>query len=215
MTRPLARIMIADSYDIVRRGVRLLVEEQSYYRVVGEASNGRDALQLAKDTNPNVAILDFSLPELGGIELTYKMRRDCPQTEVLIYTDLNSDDLIAEALRAGAKGIVLKSESGNHLIAALDSLSLRRPYFSGRISDVLIDRVMQAKPEALGSCLSHREREVVQLVAEGCISKQVAHRLGISIKTIETHRASAMRKANLKTTADLVRFAIRNNIILA
>lgn len=214
MTRPLARILIADTFDIVRRGVRKLVEDQSYFHVVGEASDGRETLRLAVETNPSIAILDYRLPQLGGIELTHQIRRMCPRTEVLIYTDLNCENGIIDVLRAGARGYVLKTDPSHVLIAALDSLSLRRPYFSEQISEVLLDRFARLAPETFDSCITHREREIVQLIAEGHINKQIAHRLDISVKTVETHRASAMHKLNLKTTADLVRYAIRNNIIL-
>lgn len=215
MTRPLARILIADTYDIVRRGVRKLVEEQSYYHVVAEAADGRDALRLIEETSPAIAIIDYSLPQLSGTELTHQIRRISPRTEVLIYTDLNCDNIILDVLRAGARGFVLKSDPASDLVAALDSLSLRRPYFSEKVSEVLLERFLRSEPGTLEGCLTHREREVVQLIAEGQINKQIAFRLNISVKTVETHRASAMHKLGLKTTADLVRYAIRNNIILA
>ena len=214
MTRPLARILIADTYDIVRRGIRKLVEDQSHFHVVGEASDGREALRLAVETAPTIVILDYSLPQLGGVELTHQIRRMCPRTEVLIYADLNCENVILEVLRAGARGFVLKSDPSTNLVAALDALSIRRPYFSEKVSEVLLDRFVRSASEAMEGCLTHREREIVQLIAEGRINKEIARRLGISVKTVESHRASAMHKLELKTTADLVRYAIRNNIIL-
>ncbi len=214
MTRPLARILIADTYDIVRRGVRKLVEEQSYFHVVGEASDGREALRLAVETSPTIAIIDYRLPQLGGVELTHQIRQMSPRTEVLIYTDVNCENTIIDVLRAGARGFVLKSDPSTNLVAALDSLSLHRPYFSEKVSEVLLDRFVRLAPDSLESCLTHREREIVQLIAEGRINKEIAYRLDISVKTVESHRASAMHKLGLKTTADLVRYAIRNNIIM-
>lgn len=215
MTRPLVRIMIADAHAVVRRGVKLLVESQGRYHVVGEAADGHEALEMAKEIEPAIAIIAFALPHLNGVELARQIRMACPRTEILIYTDLNRESIILDALRAGARGFVLKGEPDRHLIAALDSLSLRRPYFSELVAEVLLDRVMQSKPEAVDGSLTHREREVVQLIAEGRINKQIGTRLNISVKTVETHRASAMHKLCLKTTADLVRYAIRNNIVLA
>ncbi len=125
------------------------------------------------------------------------------------------EDVISEILRAGVRGFVLKSETEQHLIAALDALSIRKPYFSGAVSETLLNRYLESKPQPGCSSLTHREREVVQLIAEGRINKEIAGLLSISIKTVETHRASAMHKLNLRTTADLVRYAVRNNIVQA
>ena len=135
--------------------------------------------------------------------------------EILLYTMHDREDVIMEVLRAGVRGFVLKSDTERHLIAALDALSIHRPYFSGAISETLLDKVLESKPQPCASSLTHREREVVQQVAEGRINKEIAARLNISIKTVETHRASAMRKLNLRTTADLVRYAVRNQLIQA
>ena len=214
MTRPLAKILIADRYDVVRRGVRQLVEEQGRFHVTGEAATGRDAFRLALETSPTIVILDYGLPELNGFELTYQLRSHCPQTEILIYTELTFEPVIFDMLQAGARGLVLKTDSADNLVMALDALSLHQPYFSAAVSEVLLERFLNAPPESASECLTHREREVVQLVAEGRMNKQIAHRLKICLKTVETHRASAMRKLNANTTADLVRYAIRNNIIL-
>lgn len=213
MTRPLARILLADPYDIVRRGVRLLVEEQSCYHIVAEASDGREALGLTIESNPTVAIVDCALPKLNGVELTRQVRRASPRTQVLIYTDIEHENVIRDALLAGAKGFVLKSDPEHLLVAALKSISFGRPYFSGKISEVLLEQFLQSSPESKESCLTHREREVIQLVAEGRLNKQIAHLLDVSVKTIESHRANVMHKLNLRTTADLVRYAIRNSIV--
>lgn len=215
MTRPLIRIMIADSFDVVRRGVRMLVESRDYCHVVGEACNGREALELARQTQPHIAIADYSLPELNGLDLAHEIRRASPGTEVLIFTSHNREEVVASVLRSGVRGFVLKSDSEESLIAAVDSLSIKRPYFSRTVSDLLLERFLQTKEEDVGCCLTHRERQVVQLIAEGRINKQIGHILDISVKTVETHRASAMHKLNLRTTADLVRYAIRNNLAQA
>src|SRR4249919_830504 len=215
MTSPIRRIMIVDDHDAVRRGVRNLVETKPYYQVVGEAANGRDALELARESNPDIAILDYSLPELNGLDLAHLLKKTYPRMEILLYTMHDREEVIMDVLRAGVRGFVLKSDTERHLIAALDALSIHRPYFSGAISDTLLDQFLESKPHAAASSLTHREREVVQQVAEGRINKEIAQRLSISVKTVETHRASAMRKLKLRTTADLVRYAVRNQLIQA
>lgn len=213
MTSPIRRIMIVDDHDAVRRGVRYLVESKPYYQVVGEAANGREALDLAREISPDIAILDYSLPELNGLELAHSLKRAYPRIEILLYTMHDREDVIMEVLRAGVRGFVLKSDTERHLIAALDALSIHRPYFSGAISETLLEKFLESKPQPAASSLTHREREVVQQIAEGRINKEIAQQLNISVKTVETHRASVMHKLKLRTTADLVRYAIRNNII--
>lgn len=215
MTRAVKSVMIVDDHDAVRRGVRSVVETAACYQIVGEASNGRQALDLAKDKQPDIAIIDYSLPELNGLDLAHGMKKVAPRTEILLFTMHDREELIMDVLRAGVRGFVLKSDAEKHLLAALDALSLRRPYFSGAVSETLLDRFLGAKPEPTASSLTHREREVVQLIAEGRINKEIAHKLDISIKTVETHRASAMHKLKLRTTADLVRYAVRNGIVQA
>ena len=214
MTSPIRRILIVDDHDAVRRGVRTLVESRANFQVVGEASNGREALEVAKATAPDIAILDYSLPELNGLELSHQLKKLFPRIEILMYTMHDREDVIIEILRAGVRGFVLKSDTERHLIAALDALSIRRPYFSGAVSDTLLEKFFEAKPHAVSTSLTPREREVVQLIAEGRINKEIGALLKISVKTVETHRASAMHKLKLRTTADLVRYAIRNSIIL-
>ena len=215
MTSPVRRIIIVDDHDAVRRGIRQLLETKPYYRVVGEATNGREGLELAREAQPDIAIVDYSIPELNGLDLSHALKRELPRIEILLYTMHDREEIVIEVLRAGVRGFVLKSDAEKHLIAALDALSLRRPYFSAAISDTLLEQFLDSKPHPLASSLTHREREVVQQVAEGRINKVIAARLNISIKTVETHRASAMRKLNLKTTADLVRYAVRNQLIQA
>lgn len=213
MTRPIRRIIVVDDHDAVRRGVRQLLESKPYYQVVGEASNGRAGLALARETRPDIAILDYSLPELNGLDLSHALKREFPRIEILLYTMHDREEIVVEVLRAGVRGFVLKSDAEKHLLAALDSLSIRRSYFSGAVSDTLLEQFLESKPHPLGTSLTHREREIVQHVAEGRINKEIATRLSISIKTVETHRASAMRKLKLRTTADLVRYAVRNQLI--
>jgi DNA-binding NarL/FixJ family response regulator len=170
------------------------------------------ALEEARSTQPDIAVIDYSLPELNGLDLTAALKRENPRLEVLVYTMHEREDLVLEVLRAGARGYVLKSDTEKHLLAAIDALSIHRPYFSGVISETLLERFLDSSPHAQAT-LTHREREVVQLIAEGKINKEVGYILNISVKTVETHRASAMHKLKLRTTAELVRFAVRNNII--
>jgi len=206
------RILIADDHDVVRRGVRTLLETRPNLHIVAEAANGRAALEEARSTQPDIAVIDYSLPELNGLDLTAALKRENPRLEVLVYTMHEREDLVLEVLRAGARGYVLKSDTEKHLLAAIDALSIHRPYFSGVISETLLERFLDSSPHAQAT-LTHREREVVQLIAEGKINKEVGYILNISVKTVETHRASAMHKLKLRTTAELVRFAVRNNII--
>ena len=211
MTRPVIRVLIADPYPVIIRGICNIVETKDYYRVVGETNNGREALQLAIDTEPDIAVVAYSLPELNGINLAHAMRRACPNLEVLLYTMHGRDEIMTEAIAAGFQGIVLKSDPASELLAAMDALSVSRPYFSSAVPRELVDRALVARRP---NVLTHREREIIQLVAEGRTNKEAASFLGVSPKTVETHRSSAMRKLEMRTTADLVRYAARNNLVL-
>ena len=215
MSSATKRVMIVDDHDAVRRGVRGLVEMLPTYQVVLETGDGRLALQQAQECTPDIAILDFTMPELNGLELARQLKLILPRIEILMYTLHQREDFILEAMHAGVRGLVLKSDNEQQLIAALDALSLRRPYCSKAISETLIDRFMRQRPPHGGSILTNREKEIVQLIAEGYTNRQIAGILTISIKTVETHRASSMNKLSLRSTAELVRYAIRNNLIEA
>lgn len=213
MAGPIKRVLIVDDHDALRRGIRALVETRPSFAVVAEAASGHAALEEARRTQPDIAIVDYSLPELNGLDLTLALKRELPRLEILIYTMHARDEIITGILKAGARGYVMKSDSEEHLLAALDALAVRRPYFSGAVSEALLEQFLQSNRHLNVGVLTHREREVVQLIAEGKINKQIADTLDISVKTVETHRASAMHKLKLKTTADLVRYAIRNSLI--
>ena len=213
MTSPIRRIIIVDDHDAIRRGVRQLLDTTPYYQVVGEAADGRTALTLAQQTRPDIAIVDYSVPELNGLDLSHALKKEFPRIEILLYTMHDREEIVMDVLRAGVRGFVLKSDTEKHLLAALDALAIHRPYFSGAISETLLGQFLESKTTEMASSLTHREREIVQQVAEGRINKEIAARLSISIKTVETHRASAMRKLKLNTTADLVRYAVRNQLI--
>ena len=139
MTSPIRRIIIVDDHDAIRRGVRQLLETKPYYQVVGEAADGRSGLDLARETRPDIAILDYSIPELNGLDLSHALKREFPRIEILLYTMHDREEIIMDVLRAGVRGFVLKSDAEKHLIAALDALSIHRSYFSGAISDTLLD----------------------------------------------------------------------------
>jgi len=213
------RILVADDHEIVRRGLRALLESQPNWEVVGEAVTGRDAVELARQFTPQVAILDVGMPDLNGLEATRQILKTVPQTEVLILTMHESEQVIREVLDAGARGYVLKSDAGRDLIAAVDALCQHRTFFSSRVSDMLLHaylrRPERAEPaaEVSRSRLTAREREIVQLLAEGKSNKEVAQSLNISIKTAETHRTNIMNKLDLHSITELVRYAVRNNIV--
>ena len=213
------RILLADDHDIVRRGLKDLLEQHMTWQVCAEASNGRDAVDLALQHRPHVAVIDLSMPELKGLEATRRIRQSRPDTDVLIFTMHESEELIREVLGAGARGYLLKSDAVRQLIPAVESLSQKKPFFAGRVSEVVLDgflRSGQAIPAyPTAERLTSREREIVQLLAEGKSNKQIARLLDLSVKTVETHRTAAMRKLELNSLPDLVRYAIRMQIIQA
>jgi DNA-binding NarL/FixJ family response regulator len=209
------RVLIADDHEIVRRGVRDVVEAQPGWEVCAEASNGSDVLQLALAQRPNIAVLDVSLPGLNGIAVTRQIRQAAPATEVLLFTMHDDDETISGGLAAGARGYLLKSDGDNQLVAAISALGAHRPYFSPAVSELLLDAAVHERKKARLESFTVRELEVAQLIAEGESNKKIARRLGISIKTVESHRAAAMRKAGVRTAAEFVRFAIKHNLIQA
>jgi len=212
------RILLADDHDVVRRGLKELLEEQVGWHVCAEAASGREAVERAVQTRPQVAVIDFSMPDLNGIEATRRIREMAPDTEILIFTMHESEELIRAALLAGARGYLLKSEASRQLIPAVESLAKHKPYFSGRVSEVVLDGFLkegQTAPAMASDRLSSREREIVQLLAEGRSNKEIARDLALSVKTVETHRSSVMRKLGISSLAELVRWAVRNRIVEA
>jgi DNA-binding NarL/FixJ family response regulator len=209
------RVLIADDHEIVRRGVRDVVESQPGWEVCAEASNGSDVLELAISQRPNIAVLDVSLPGLNGIAVTRQIRQASPATEVLLFTMHDDDETISGGLAAGARGYLLKSDGDNQLVAAISALGAHRPYFSPTVSELLLEAAVSERKKARLESFTVRELEVAQLIAEGESNKKIARRLGISIKTVESHRAAAMRKAGVRTAAEFVRFAIKHNLIQA
>jgi DNA-binding NarL/FixJ family response regulator len=206
-------IMIADDHDVVRRGLRAILEARPTWRVIAEACDGKGAVASAFRCKPDVAIIDYGLPRLNGIEAAHQIRHHLPTTEILIFTMHNSDDILLHALEAGARGFLLKSDADDYVIAAVQALSQHKPFFTGKVSETLIAAFLAASGTGRTSVLTMRENSVVQLIAEGRTSKEAAGLLGVSPKTVEAARASALRKLNLKTTADLIRYAVRNRLV--
>jgi len=210
---PLTRILIADDHEVVRSGLRAIIEAHEGWNVVAEASDGKEAISKAVETKPDVAIIDYSLPMMNGVEATRQIRARVPSAEVLIFTMHDTDVLIGELLEAGARGYLLKSDAKQYLIAAVESLAGHRPFFTGRISEQLLDSFLAKHRDKTDNALSPRERIVVQLIAEGRSNREMSEILHLSVKTIETHRAAAMRKLNVTSTAAIVRYAIRNKLV--
>jgi len=207
----MTRILIADDHDIVRSGLRTILEAHPNWEVVGEAADGKEAISKAIETQPDVAVLDYSLPLANGIEVTREIRARLPGTEILIFTMHDNEMIFQELLKAGARGYLLKSDAKHHLIRAIEALAMHKPFFTGKASELLLHS-FRSRPGREASTLTDRERGVVQLIAAGHTNKQVANALGIGLKTVETHRATVMRKLNLSSSANLVRYAIRNKL---
>jgi DNA-binding NarL/FixJ family response regulator len=205
------RILLADDHNVVRKGLRGTLQEYDDWNVCGEASNGRDAVRLALELKPDLVVLDLTMPELNGIEATRQIKKSLPQTEILIFTMHETEEMILRAFEAGARGFVLKSDDELELVEAIKVISRHKPFFTTAASEALLDNLL--RPSMRDSVLTDREREVVQLLAEGKANKEVATALDISVKTVETHRATIMRKLEIDSIADLVRYAIRNQLI--
>ena len=209
------RVLIADDHEIVRRGIRDIIEAHPGWEVCAEAANGQDVLDLAVAQRPNVAVLDVSLPGLNGIAVTRQLRRASPETEVLLFTMHDDDETVSGGLAAGARGYLLKTEGDDQLVNAISALGAHRPYFSAIVSELLLDAAVHERKKSRLESFTVRELEVAQLIAEGESNKKIARRLTISVKTVESHRAAAMRKAGVRTAAEFVRFAIKHNLIQA
>jgi len=211
------RILIVDDHAVVRRGVRSLLESEEGFEITGEATTGREAVEVARRLQPDVVVMDLSLPELNGLDATRQILKDSPRTEILVLTMHHSEELARDVLQAGARGYVLKSDADQSLIAAVKSLREHKPFLSSRVTEFVLDDYLR-RTDALEEALSHetvtaREREIIQLLAEGKSNKEAASTLGISVKTIEAHRANIMRKLRLRSVSELVRYAIRNKIV--
>jgi len=211
---PPLRILVADDHQVVRTGLRTLLESKAGWQVCAEAANGREAVEKAGALQPDVAVLDIGMPLLNGVEATRQIRKVSPRTEVLILTMHDSEHMIQGVLDAGAQGYILKDDADKNLLAAVESMRRHKPYLSPRVSVP----AGTAQPDADGierlpRRLTPREREIVQLLAEGKSNKEIATYLNISVKTAETHRANIMLKMNFHSVTELVRYAVKNKII--
>lgn len=216
------RILLADDHDLIRRGVKELLEAHQGWQVVGEANTGWEAVRKAAELRPNIAIVDITMPQLNGLEASRRIRKASSRTEILIFSMHYSDQLIRDVLDAGVRGYVVKSDSARDLMGAVEALSNHRPFFTPRATELILnnfghrpDDESSEVPESLAERPTAREREIIQLLAEGKTTKEAAAALGISVKTAETHRANVMRKLQVHSVTGLVLYAVRNRIIEA
>lgn len=205
-------ILIADDHEVVRRGVRLMLERIPGWSICAEASTGREAVALAKELRPSVVVLDLHMPELNGLEATRQIKRASKETEVLIFSGSDDEQVIRDVYAANARSYILKTDISTHLVAAITALAEHRSYFTPFASEVVFAKFTE-KGSAPPPAITPREREIVQLLAEGKSNKDLGALLGISVKTVETHRAAIMRKMGFDSFADLVRYAIHEKLV--
>lgn len=213
------RILLADDHEIVRRGLRALLQKHEEWEVCGEAIDGREAVEKAKELKPDVVIVDIGMPNLNGLDATRRLLQHDPNAKVIVLTVTDADQVIREALDAGARGFVLKSDAARDLVSAVEALQSRHMFFTPRVNDLVLAGFLEkghvaprSEPPHLPT-LTPREREITQLLAEGKSSKEAASALNLSTKTVETHRSNIMRKLSLHSIRDLVVYAIKNKII--
>lgn len=212
MATKLSSVMVVDQQEVFRLGVKTLLERKEQWKVVADAADGREALNLAATVQPDLVILDHTLPSLNGIDLSRCLRERLPALNIILFTSFITDDLVMDYISAGVRAIVLKTDSFDQLVAAARNVQLGKAYISSSMSEFVAEKLFQ--PVNLRQqTLTCRERQVVQIVAEGQMNKQVAHILGVSAKTVETHRAAAMNKLNFVSVSQLVRYAVRNNLV--
>lgn len=213
------RILLADDHEIVRRGLAALLQRHEGWEICGEASDGREAVEKAKELKPDVVIIDIGMPNLNGLDATRRLLQYDPNFKVIVLTVTDADQVIREALDAGARGFVLKSDAARDLVSAIEALESKRMFFTPRVNELLLagflekgHAISRSQPPTLPT-LTAREREITQLLAEGRSSKEAASLLNLSTKTVETHRSNIMRKLSLHSIRDLVVYAIKNKII--
>jgi len=211
------RILIADDHDLLRRGVKTLLQSHAGWEICGEAVTGREAVTKADQLRPDVVILDINMPDLNGVDAAKRIRRVLPETEILILSVHYSDQLVLDILKVGVRGYIVKSDSDRDLVVAVEALANHKPFFTPRATELILRNYNQSDTadmsEPIPKNLTTREREILQLIAEGKSNKAVANSLCISSKTAETHRANIMRKLKLHSTSELVRYAMRNQIV--
>ena len=205
------KILLADDHQIIRQGLKALLEEKGF-AVVGEASDGHEAVRLANEKHPDVAVVDLSMPLLNGIDAARQIRHDLPGCKVILLTMHTDEQYVLDAVRAGVTGYVLKSEAATDLVKAIQDVNKGLTHLSSRVSRAVIKGYLDKK-ESPSDPLSPRERQVLQLVAEGKTTKEIATVLGVSVKTADSHRTRIMKKLDMHGTAGLVRYAIRTGLI--
>ena len=214
------RILIADDHQLVRQGLRQLLEAREDWEVCAEASTGRQAVDLALNLRPHVVTLDIAMPELNGLEATRRIKKALPGTEVLILTIHDIEHLKRDVLSAGARAYLLKSDPSAQIVAAVEALAEHKPYFTSQVTKTMLDIYLMQGERSRETTpgfkhLTDREREVVRLLAEGRTSKSVSALLGISVKTVDTHRCTIMKKLGISSVPEMVRYAVRNSLIKA
>jgi DNA-binding NarL/FixJ family response regulator len=210
------QILIADDHEVARKGIRSLLEEHPGWEVCGEAKDGREAVDLATQLNPDILLLDIGMPNLNGLDAARQILALNPEARILILTVHDSEQVVREVLAAGARGFLLKSDAGRDLVSAVEALQNRRTFFTSKVSQMMLDgylRPQEDRDTSIQHVLTPREREVIQLVAEGKTTKEIATTLRLSVKTAETHRTNLMRKLDLHSIADLTLYAVRNGIV--
>jgi DNA-binding NarL/FixJ family response regulator len=210
------RILIADDHEVARKGIRSLLESHIGWEICGEARDGREAVEYANKLKPDVFLLDIGMPNLNGLDAARQILATTPDARILILTVHDSDQTVREVLAVGARGFLLKSDAGRELVAAVEALQQRRTFFTSRVAQMMLDGYLRPHDDGnpSGQCvLTPREREVIQLVAEGKTTKEVATALSLSVKTAETHRTNLMRKLGLHSVAALTLYAVRNGIV--
>ncbi|MFL6519113.1 MAG: response regulator [Chthoniobacterales bacterium] len=208
------RILVADDHDFIRQGTCAVLERQPGWEVCGLASNGREAVAQATQLKPDIVVMDMTMPELNGVDAALQIKRELPETEIVLLSAHQSEEVIRSAFKAGVKSFIFKTEAHHLLVESVQALARHQVFLTERVSEVLLSEVVDSDAKG-GKRLSAREREIVQLVAEGKTNHEVADALGITVRTAENHRASIMRKLGAESVADLVRYAIRNNLIEA
>jgi DNA-binding NarL/FixJ family response regulator len=210
------RILIADDHEVARKGIRSILEGHPGWEVCCDAGDGREAVELASQSKPDVLLLDIGMPNLNGLDAARQILAFMPEARILILTIHDSEQVVREVLAAGARGFLLKSDAGRDLVAAVEALQNRRTFFTSKVAQMMLDgylRPQQERDSFEQHVLTPREREVIQLVAEGKTTKEIATTLSLSVKTAETHRTNLMRKLDLHSIADLTLYAVRNGIV--
>ena len=211
------RILVADDHGLVRRGARALLQAPHGWRVVGEAANGREAVEKAIELKPDVAVVDIGMPELDGVEATRQIQEAVPDTKVLVLTMHESDLMVRRALDAGARGYLLKSDLTEYLVKAVKAVSDGKRFLTPKVSEIVLEGFLKTKGqqqqgERAGARPTPREIEIIRLLAEGKTNKEIAAQLGITVRTVETHRAKVMLKLGLHSLAELIHYAMRHGI---